>query len=51
MRRLEATQPIPRIGEPDDIGFAALFLASDKAAYMTGQVLTVDGGALIQRVL
>jgi dehydrogenase/reductase SDR family protein 4 len=51
MRRLKATQPVPRIGEPDDIGFAALFLASDKASYMTGQVLTVDGGALIQRVL
>ncbi|MFQ3582658.1 MAG: SDR family oxidoreductase [Chloracidobacterium sp.] len=51
MRRLETTQPVPRIGEPDEIGFAALFLASDKASYMTGQVLTIDGGALIQRVL
>lgn len=51
MQRLQATQPIPRIGEPDEIGFAALFLASDKASYMTGQVLTIDGGALIQRVL
>jgi len=38
--------PLRRIGEPDDIGKAALFLASDAAAWMTGHVLVVDGGAL-----
>jgi NAD(P)-dependent dehydrogenase (short-subunit alcohol dehydrogenase family) len=38
--------PLKRIGEPDDIGKAALFLASDAAAWMTGQVLIVDGGAM-----
>lgn len=51
MKKLEKMQPIRRIGQPDDIGFAALFLASDKASYMTGQVMTIDGGAMIQPVL
>jgi len=35
-----------RIGEPDDIANAALFLASDRASFITGQVLTVDGGRI-----
>jgi len=33
-----------RFGKPDDIANAALFLASDAAAYITAQVLVVDGG-------
>jgi NAD(P)-dependent dehydrogenase (short-subunit alcohol dehydrogenase family) len=44
-KRLEATQPVPRIGQPDEIGFAALYLASDEASYVTGQVIVIDGGA------
>ncbi|MFG3207787.1 SDR family NAD(P)-dependent oxidoreductase [Streptomyces sp. NPDC048192] len=39
--------PIPRLGEPDDIARAALFLASDEAAYITGTSLVVDGGASV----
>ena len=33
-----------RIGRPEDIAAAALFLASDGAAYVTGSTITVDGG-------
>ena len=33
-----------RVGEPEDIANAALFLASDEAAWITGETLTVDGG-------
>jgi NAD(P)-dependent dehydrogenase (short-subunit alcohol dehydrogenase family) len=41
---LERTQPIRRIGQPDEIGFAALYLASDEASFVTGQTIVVDGG-------
>ena len=41
---LERTQPIPRIGQPDEIGFAALYLASDESSYVTGQNFVIDGG-------
>lgn len=36
--------PMGRFGDPDDIAGAVLFLASEKARYITGQVLVVDGG-------
>jgi len=36
--------PIGRIGSPDDIANAVLYFASDAAAFVTGQVITVDGG-------
>jgi NAD(P)-dependent dehydrogenase (short-subunit alcohol dehydrogenase family) len=38
---------IGRMGTPDDIGRVALFLASDLSGYMTGSLLTVDGGYLL----
>lgn len=41
--------PMGRIGEPEDIADVILFLASDAARYMTGQVVTVDGGLLVGR--
>jgi meso-butanediol dehydrogenase/(S,S)-butanediol dehydrogenase/diacetyl reductase len=44
--RLVKWYPLGRIGEPDDVANAVLFLASDEAAWITGTVLTVDGGLL-----
>jgi 3-oxoacyl-[acyl-carrier protein] reductase len=39
--------PVGRFGEPEDVGGAVSFLASDDARYVTGQVLRVDGGMLM----
>jgi NAD(P)-dependent dehydrogenase (short-subunit alcohol dehydrogenase family) len=41
---LGKTVPLGRIGDPDEIARAAVFLASEKASFITGQVLTADGG-------
>ena len=40
----ESAQPIHRIGQPEEIGGMALYLASDEASFVTGQVMVVDGG-------
>ncbi len=40
--------PMGRFGEPDDIGKAALFLASELCSYMTGAQIVVDGGVLLR---
>ena len=44
--RVAAWYPLGRVGEPEDIANAALFLASDEASWITGAVLPVDGGLL-----
>jgi NAD(P)-dependent dehydrogenase (short-subunit alcohol dehydrogenase family) len=36
--------PLGRVGKPDDIARAIVFLASDAASFVTGQIVTVDGG-------
>jgi len=43
----EAATPLRRLGEPRDIGGVAAFLASDAAAFITGQVIVADGGVTI----
>jgi len=42
--KVEKTTPMGRIGQPGELGGVAVFLASAAAAYVTGQVLAVDGG-------
>lgn len=46
-----AAYPLGRLGEPDDIGAAAAFLASSDAGWITGQTLVVDGGASLRATL
>lgn len=38
--------PLRRIGKPEEVAEAAVFLASDKASYITNAILPVDGGRL-----
>ncbi len=46
LERIAQWYPLGRVGEPEDVAGPVLFLASDEAAWMTGSVLTVDGGLL-----
>jgi len=47
LQDFETMIPMGRMGDPDDIGRAALFLASDLSSYMTGSQIVVDGGRLL----
>lgn len=47
MQKFLSKIPMGRMGEPDEIGKVALFLASDMASYMTGSQIVVDGGVLL----
>jgi 3-oxoacyl-[acyl-carrier protein] reductase len=46
-RSMAASIPLKRLGTAEDIGYAALFLASKEAAYITGQTIIVDGGQIL----
>jgi NAD(P)-dependent dehydrogenase (short-subunit alcohol dehydrogenase family) len=41
---LDALHPLGHVGEPDDVAWAAVYLASDEAKFVTGSELVVDGG-------
>lgn len=47
LKTMAASIPLGKLGTVEDIGYAALFLASKEAGYITGQTLTVDGGQII----
>jgi NAD(P)-dependent dehydrogenase (short-subunit alcohol dehydrogenase family) len=47
--KLSKTQPIGRMGTPDEVAAAAVFLCSDEASFITGVAYPVDGGTLFLR--
>lgn len=47
LKTVTRTTPLRRIGEPDEIAGAAVFLASPASSFMTGQAMVIDGGATI----
>ena len=48
LKHVEEGTPVRRMGQPDDVGGVAVFLASRAAAYVTGQTLVVDGGLSVR---
>ena len=44
MKAMTAQHPIGHVGEPDDIGYGIVYLASDESKFMTGSELVIDGG-------
>ena len=47
-QKMKAAIPLGKLGQPSDVACACLFLASEEAAYITGQTLIVDGGMVMQ---
>jgi 3-oxoacyl-[acyl-carrier protein] reductase len=47
VRSMAASVPLKRLGTVEDVGYAALFLASQEASYITGQTIIVDGGQIL----
>lgn len=47
LNQMKAAIPTHTLGEPEDIGYAASFLASDEAKYITGQTIIIDGGQIL----
>jgi NAD(P)-dependent dehydrogenase (short-subunit alcohol dehydrogenase family) len=48
MNQILSSMPLARKGEPEDLVGACLFLLSDAASWITGQILSVDGGQMMR---
>jgi 3-oxoacyl-[acyl-carrier protein] reductase len=51
IQSMTASIPLRRLGTVDEIGYAALFLATDEAGFITGQTIVVDGGQVLPESL
>jgi len=49
LRAFASQHPVGRVGRPEDVALAVLYLASDEAAFVTGSALVVDGGLTISK--
>ena len=47
-RKLDSRHPIGHVGEPDDVAYGIVYLASDEAKFVTGSELVIDGGYTAQ---
>ncbi|MBP8008686.1 MAG: SDR family oxidoreductase, partial [Thiopseudomonas sp.] len=47
LKEMADSIPVKKLGEPEDIGHAACFLASPEARFITGQTIIVDGGQIL----
>ena len=47
IRTVASSVPLGKLGDPDDVAYATLFLASDEAKYITGQSIVIDGGLIL----
>jgi NAD(P)-dependent dehydrogenase (short-subunit alcohol dehydrogenase family) len=48
LRAIEALHPVGHLGQPKDIAFGVLYLASDESTFVTGSELVIDGGYTAQ---